>query len=57
LLNPGDTLKEQLRLEDTGGRRHISHVHSLGDSFFSVIIVDVRVLVLGATQRRFHGAA
>jgi phosphate transport system permease protein len=47
LLDKGDTLKDQLRLEDAGGRRHISHLHSLGDPLFSIILVSLALVILG----------
>jgi phosphate transport system permease protein len=46
LFNSGDTLKEQLQLENVGVRRHVFYFQSLGDPFFSAIIIGFALLIL-----------
>jgi phosphate transport system permease protein len=46
LFNPGDTLKEQLQLEQAGGAWRFARVHSLGDSLFSAAIVSLAFVIL-----------
>jgi len=46
LLNPGDTLKEQLRLQEAAVARRAFGLHSIGDSLFSGIIVTLALVIL-----------
>jgi phosphate transport system permease protein len=46
LLNPGDTLKEQLRLEEAGVGRRTFGVHTLGDPLFFAIVAALACVVL-----------